>query len=106
MFSLPLYFPFFVRHVDILQCFGGVLYQRNFFNDLELLEKFMKCKQCFTTDDINISKFLESKNIPIICVPDTIENKDISSQKINTLSSVNIMNNQWIKCILELSSLR
>lgn len=95
--------PFFscptgiVSRVKILQCYNGVLYKRSFFED-DVYE-LPNYKECFTTDDIAISKYLSKRNIPIYAVPYTHKNKNINNKNTSTLGSFNLMNNQWIKCI-------
>lgn len=98
--TFPLYFPyFFVRKVDILQCYGGVLYKRKFFDNLSLFKKYMELTPCFTTDDITISKYLKERGIEIFMIPSSIKNKNLHRQKTSALSDFNTSNNQWIKCI-------
>ena len=98
--ALPLYFPyFFVRKVNILQCFGGVLYKRKFFDDLSLFKKYMNLTPCFTTDDITISKYLKDRGVDIYLIPSLITNKNLKSQNSSALGTFNMSNYQWIKCI-------
>ena len=104
-FALPLYFPFlFVQKVDILQCFRGVIYKREFFDDLNLFKTIIEDKNCFTTDDISISKFLNSKKIPILMVPFKSSYKNIGGD--SSLGAVNMKNNQWTKCLNYLKILK
>lgn len=98
--SIPIYFPyFFVKKVDILQCYGGVLYKVKFFKELDKFRKYMDLKPCFTTDDIMISKFLTNVGVYIIMVPHRLKNIELKSQAKSKLSDFNTNNNQWIKCI-------
>jgi len=84
-----------VRKVKILQCYNGVLYKRKFFDDS--FKNFINVKLCFTTDDIIISKYLESKNIDIYNITFDLNHKNITTK--STLGVINLINNNWIKCI-------
>jgi hypothetical protein len=84
-----------VRKVKILQCFNGVLYKRKFFDDS--FKNFINIKPCFTTDDISISKYLNSKNIDIYNISFNLNNKNIKNK--TSLGNINLINNNWIKCI-------
>jgi hypothetical protein len=88
--------PNYVKRVDILQCYNGVLYKRKFFQ--EDFERYLNIKCCFTTDDIMISKYLNSKQIKILAVPFVNRHKNIGSNS-STLGIFNLLNNSWIKCI-------
>jgi hypothetical protein len=98
--AFPICFPFlFTKKVSILQCFAGVLYKRKFFKNIKKLEKYMEFKECFTTDDITISKFLQDENIEILQVPLDYGISLLGNQITSRLSDENTFNNQWIKCI-------
>ena len=86
-----------IKNVDILQCYNGVLYKRKFFEDD--FKNIIKCKECLTTDDILISKYLKYKNINIKSVPYNFKHKDIENKGEFKLGNINIQNNNWIKCI-------
>ena len=88
--------PNYVKKVDILQCYNGVLYKRKFFQDD--FQKYLNLKCCFTTDDIMISKYLNSKEIEILSVPFYHRHKSIGSNS-SALGIFNLLNNSWIKCI-------
>lgn len=97
---IPVFFPlYFVKKVKILQCFAGVLYKRSFFENIQKFKKFMNVKECFTTDDIIISKFLESEAIGILSIPIKYSKMYMDIQNVNTLSAFNDNNNTRLKCI-------
>jgi hypothetical protein len=98
LFALPITIniPNFVKKVDILQCYNGVLYKRKFFE--EDFKKYLNLKCCFTTDDIMISKYLNSKQIEILSAPFYHKHKSIGENS-SSLGIFNLLNNSWIKCI-------
>jgi len=98
-YALPVSIPInnVVRNVKILQCYNGVLYKRRFFEDD--FKDIIKCKECLTTDDILISKYLKYKNIKIKSVPYNFKHEDIENEGGFKLGNINIQNNNWIKCI-------
>lgn len=98
VFALPvtINIPNLVKKVDILQCYNGVLYKRNFFKDD--FKNYLNIKCCFSTDDILISKYLNSNKIEILSLPFGHNHKSINSTA-TTLGTFNLLNNSWIKCI-------
>ena len=96
--ALPISLPInnIIKNVDILQCYNGVLYKRKFFDSD--FKDVINCKECFTTDDILISKYLKYKNVSIKSVPYNFKHKDIDNKGFK-LGSINMQNNNWIKCI-------
>lgn len=98
VFALPISLPInnIIKNVDILQCYNGVLYKRNFFGTD--FKDVINCKECLTTDDILISKYLKYKNITIKSVPYNFKHKNIENEGFK-LGSINMQNNNWIKCI-------
>lgn len=97
---IPVFFPLvFAKKVKILQCYAGVLYKRSFFNNIDKFRKFMDVKECFTTDDITISKFLESEGVDILSIPIKYSKMYMNNQNVNTLSDFNDNNNTRLKCI-------
>ena len=65
---------------------------------IRIFKDIINCKECFTTDDILISKYLKYKNISIKSVPYNFKHKDIDNKGFK-LGSINMQNNNWIKCI-------
>ena len=101
-FALPLVFSSIngvVKQVDVLQCYNGVLYKRNFFQD-DFID-YVNLKKCKSTDDIMISKYLDNKNIEILSIPFDFKNKNINMNFFSSLGITNLMNNNWIKCVKE-----
>ena len=98
LFALPITIniPNYVKKVNILQCYNGVLYKRKFFQ--EDFKNYLNITTCFTTDDILISKYLNFKQIEILSVPFYHKHKSIGSNT-SALSNFNLLNNSWIKCI-------
>jgi hypothetical protein len=96
--ALPISLPInnIIKNVDILQCYNGVLYKRKFFDSD--FKDVINCKECLTTDDILISKYLKYKNVSIKSVPYNFKHKDIDNKGFK-LGSINMQNNNWIKCI-------
>jgi hypothetical protein len=97
-FALPISLPInnIIKNVDILQCYNGVLYKRKFFDSD--FKDVINCKECFTTDDILISKYLKYKNVSIKSVPYNFKHKNIDNKGFK-LGNINMQNNNWIKCI-------
>lgn len=95
-FALPIIatLPYSVNEVSILQCFKGVMYRRSFFEP-----DFQPSENCFSTDDIAISRYLQSKNISIYAFPGYVKHEDIETPNESKLSVTNLRNNAWIKCI-------
>jgi hypothetical protein len=86
------------RKVKILQGYCGVIYKRKFFyNDIR---QYIPCEECFTTDDIYISRYLGNIGIQILEIPHT---DDKISQEYSTnkfaLGTENLSGNKWIKCV-------
>ncbi|ETO09740.1 hypothetical protein RFI_27636, partial [Reticulomyxa filosa] len=92
------------REVEVLQAVCGNGYRRKFFNDLNVLAN--PPKECFTTDDLWISGYLQFSNkqkIPRVLMKERLEptNTEWKWREKGkwTLSSENSKNMQDIKCI-------
>lgn len=97
--ALPITIPInnMVKNVDILQCYNGVLYKRKFFKDD--FDDYINIKECKTTDDISISKYLNDTGTEILSIPYNFKHKDIENSNSISLGNINLKNNNWIKCI-------
>jgi hypothetical protein len=99
-FALPLRFHVnnVVQKVKVLQCYNGVLYRRKFFDDS--FDGYIRLKECFTVDDILISKYLNDNDVDILSIPYNFKHKSLTyEQDVSPLCLFNLKNNSWIKCI-------
>jgi len=94
--SLKLSIPGVVQKVDELQCFNGVAYRRRMFQDD--FEDWKEKENCYTVDDILISKYLRHRQIPILAIPYWSKNKNIKIPNKTTLIAHNLFRNRWINC--------
>jgi len=97
---LPILYPnlkYKPRKVKILQGYCGVIYKRKFFKDD--ITQYMPCKECFTTDDIYISRYLDNMGVGILQIP---HGKNQTSHEYNkdkfALGKENMNGNRWVKC--------